>query len=71
MNTRIFLRVLWAIFALVAPFAISYPFGLIGGSFGLLLLPQRSDGIDPEMHLLVHMHADYLFSPKGKNVCYL
>ena len=44
MNTRIFLRVLWAIFALVAPFAISYPFGLILGlgSFGLLLLPQRT-----------------------------
>jgi len=30
-NTRIFLRVLWAIFALAAPFAISHPFGLIGG----------------------------------------
>ena len=44
MNTRIFLRVLWAIFALVAPFAISHPFGLILGlgSFGLLLLPQRT-----------------------------
>jgi len=32
-NARIFLRVLWAIFALVAPFAISHPFGLIG-AFG-------------------------------------
>lgn len=44
MNTRIFLRVLWAIFALVASFAISHPFGLILGlgSFGLLLLPQRT-----------------------------
>jgi len=30
---------------------------------------SRSDGIDPGMHLLIHMHADYLFSPKGKNVC--
>ena len=48
MNTRIFLRVLWAIFALVAPFAISHPFGLIGGlgSFGLLLLPQRTAADD-------------------------
>lgn len=44
MNARIFLRVLWAIFALIAPFAISHPFGLIVGlgSFGLLLLPQRT-----------------------------
>ena len=44
MNTCIFLRVLWAIFALIAPFAISHPFGLILGlgSFGLLLLPQRT-----------------------------
>ena len=44
MNARIFLRVMWAIFALIAPFAISYPFGLIVGlgSFGLLLLPQRT-----------------------------
>jgi hypothetical protein len=44
MNTRIFLRVVWAIFALVAPFVISHPFGLILGlgSFGLLLLPQRT-----------------------------
>ena len=35
---------MWAIFALIAPFAISYPFGLIVGlgSFGLLLLPQRT-----------------------------
>ena len=41
MNTRIFLRVLWAIFALIAPFAISYPFGLIAG-LGLLLYPQRT-----------------------------
>ena len=40
MNARIFLRVLWAIFALVAPFVISHPFGLIG-AFGLLL-PQRT-----------------------------
>ncbi len=44
MSTRIFLRVLWAIFALIAPFAISHPFGMILGlgSFGLLLLPQRT-----------------------------
>ena len=41
MNARIFLRVLWAIFALIAPFAISHPFGLIG-AFGLLLYPQRT-----------------------------
>ena len=41
MNARIFLRVLWAIFALIAPFAISYPFGLIVG-LGLLLYPQRT-----------------------------
>ena len=41
MNARIFLRVLWAIFALIAPFAISHPFGLIVG-LGLLLYPQRT-----------------------------
>ena len=37
-------RIVCAIFALVAPFVISHPFGLILGlgSFGLLLLPQRT-----------------------------
>ena len=37
-------RIVCAIFALIAPCVISHPFGLILGlgSFGLLLLPQRT-----------------------------
>lgn len=38
MTQRVFWRVVCAIFALIAPFAISHPFG----AFGLLLYPQRT-----------------------------